>query len=170
MAIRLNEQSLRMLDSLWLRRHVESHLIFGPISQVFPFGWFFIAVFALNFLFSMLSNSNAEKIIGVVQGLFFVFVSPILLKMSNYRQDAVGWCVIKIVGGLVSFIVLIAGGFVGFFRNQPDAIHLTLLAIIWFPSVEFIPKLIQKQKYISMGRIILTIPVAYLGYQTGNWH
>jgi hypothetical protein len=90
--------------------------------------------------------------------------------MSNYRQAAIGWCLIKILGGIVAFIMLIAGGLVGFFRNQPDAIHLSLLAIIWLPFLEFIPKLTEKQKYITTARIILTLPVAYLGYQTGNWH
>ena len=170
MAIQLNEQSLSMLESPWLKRHVETHLIFGPLSRNFPFAWVLIALFSLNVLFRFLSTSNAEKIYGIMQGLFVVFVSLIFLKMSKYRQAAIGWCLIKIIGGLVSFIMLIAGGLVGFFRNQPDAIHLTLLAIIWFPSLEFIHKLTEKQKYITAARIILTLPVAYLGYQTGNWH
>ncbi len=170
MAIRLNEQFLGMLESPWLRRHVETHLIFGPLSRSFPFGWILITLFSINVILRFLSNSSAEKIGGGIEGLFFVFVSLVFLKMSTYRQAALGLCVIKIVGGLVSFILLIAGGLVGLFRNQPDAIYLTLLALIWFPSLEFIPNLTEKQKYITMARIIATLPVAYLGYQTGYWH
>ena len=159
-----------MLESPWLRKQVETHLVFGPISRSLPFGWILLFIFALYFLTSFSRHLSAPRIAEGISMLFLVlFVAVLFFKMPKYHQAALGWCIIKAVLALVSFIFLIVGGLIGFLRGQPDAIHLTLLSLIWFPSLEFIPKLVENQKFITIGRIALSIPIAYLGYLTGNW-
>lgn len=98
-----------------------------------------------------------------------LFFLRFILRMPRYRQAALGWCIVKVTVAMASFLILLAGGVVGFFRGQPDAIHLTLLALIWFPSVEFMPSLVDGQRFITIGRIVVSIPIVVLGSRAGNW-
>jgi hypothetical protein len=159
-----------MLESPWLRKQVETHLIFGPLSKSLSFGWIFLFIIVVYFLTNFSGRLSAPKIAEGISTLFVVvFAAVLFFKMPRYHQAALGWCIIKFVLALVSFILLIIGGLIGFLRGQPDAVHLTLLSLIWFPSLEFIPKLAENQKFITAGRIALTIPIAYLGYLSGDW-
>lgn len=168
--MKFNQQSLSMLDTPWLRRQVEAHLIFGPLTKSFSFGWLLIIAFAINFFALFGTKLSLYHIIEGMQRLFFILLSVMLLKLGRYHQAALGWCVTKFTIGVFAFLMLIAGGLVGFFRHQSDAIHFTLLALIWFPGLEFLPKFTSKQRFITIARLILTIPVAYWGYKTGNWY
>jgi hypothetical protein len=76
---------------------------------------------------------------------------------------------VKIALGLFSFVSFFVGGFIGFVRGQPDAIHHTLLALIWVPGVEFAPRLVPYQRFISIGRLLVTLPVVVLGGRAGGW-
>jgi hypothetical protein len=89
--------------------------------------------------------------------------------MSRYRQAALGWWVTKASIAIVAFLFFLVGGLVGFFRGQPEAIHFTLLALIWFPGLEFIPSLVQHQRFITAARIILSVPSVVLTLQYGTW-
>jgi hypothetical protein len=167
--MKFNKYMFEMLESPWLRRQVETHLIFGPLSRSLSFGWILLFIFGIYFLTTFLGHLSAVDIAEGITRLFFVLIALFFLKMPRYHQAALGWCIIKSVLALVSFIMLIVGGLIGFLRGQPDAMHLTLLSLIWFPSLEFIPKLVENQKFITIGRIPLSIPIAYFGYLTGNW-
>lgn len=159
-----------MLESPWLRKQVETHFIFGPLSKSLSFGWILLFIFVMYFLTNFSGRLSAAKIAEGISMLFLVvWLALFFFKMPRYHQAALGWCIIKTVLALVSFILLIVGGLIGFLRGQPDAIHLTLLSVIWFPSLEFLPKLIEEQKYITMGRIAFSVPIAYFGYLTDNW-
>jgi len=165
-----NDKFLRLLETPWLHRQVDTHLVFGPLSRNFPAGWLMIAFIAVDVLSKLLSHDKGKIIDGLLRGLIFVPLFMTILKMPKYHQAAFNWFIMKTSCAFIFFIMLIAGGLVGFFAKKPDAIHLTLLGLIWLPSLEFLPKLTEKQKYITISRILLTIPVAYLGFQTGCWH
>ena len=165
-----NTYLLEILESPWLRQQVETHLVFGPLSRFLSFAWILPFIFVIYFLTAFPGQLSAANIAESVTILFLVVLAAIFFsKLPKYHQAALGWCVIKTVLALLSFILLIVGGLIGFLRGQPDAMHLTLLSLIWFPSLEFIPKLIKNQKFITIGRIALSIPIAYFGYLTGNW-
>lgn len=171
MIIKPNKNALQMLETEWIRKHVENHLVLGFCVEKFPFGILFIIIIVAPLLVSVsLQGQFIEQLWSNLDKLFFLLVGFYLLAFPRYHQAAIGWSIVKFTGFTLCFIMLIAGGLVGFFRNQPDAIHLTLLAILWFPGIEFIPRYTTKQKYITIGRLILTLPIAYLGYRTGNWH
>ena len=89
MGIKLNEQSLSMLDGPWLRRQVEGHLIFGPFSRHFGFGWIIVAAFTLNVITSLRASLNATEIVQILEKVFFLAVSLIFLKVSVCRQAAI---------------------------------------------------------------------------------
>ena len=172
MKIKPNKQALEMFETPWLRNHVEGHLFFGPLAKGFPLGWILIALFTAYYIraFVTAERSLLLNFIANLDKLFFIIVAIYLLKQPTYIQAAIGWCVAKFAGGLIAFGSLIAGGLVGFLRGQPDAAHITLLAIIWFPCIEFIPKFTEQQKYITIGRILISIPTFFLWYKTGTWH
>lgn len=170
MGFKLNEQSLSMLDGPWLRRQVEGHLIFGPFSRHFGFGWIIVLGFALKVIASLQMSPTPAEIIQILENLFFLALSLMFLKVSTYRQAAFGWCLSKFMLAVLCFLILLAGGLVGFFQHKPDAIHAVLISLIWFPSVEFIPSLQQKQKVITFARLSVTPIVLYFWHQTGTWH
>ena len=164
--------ALEILDTPWLRKNIEGHLIFGPFVNRFPFGWVFLSLFLLYFIWGFAATDRALflRFVSNLDKLFFIIIAVYFLKQPKYVQAAIGWCIVKFAGGLIAFVCLIAGGIVGFFREQPDAIHITLLAIIWLPGIEFIPKFSEIQKFITIGRILASIPIFFLWYQTGTWH
>jgi len=170
MGLKLNEQSLAMLDDPWLQRQVEGHLFFGPFSRNSSFGWIVVAGFALNVIFSLSTSPTNSEIFGLIDKVFLLVLSFIFLKTSRYRQAAIGWCVTKFMLVVVCFLMLLAGGLVGFFQKKPDAMHIVLLSLIWFPSIEFIPSLQHKQKIITMVRLLVSPSIIYFWYQTGTWH
>jgi hypothetical protein len=65
---------------------------------------------------------------------------------------------------------VIAGGLVGFFGGNPDYLCALLIGIIWIPSIEFVPLMTERQKYLTIGRVLLSIPILILWQQTGTWH
>lgn len=170
MGLKLDEQSLSMLDGPWLRRQVEEHLVFGPFSRHFGFGWIINAAFALNVISSLQAALTTTEIIQLLEKIFLLAMSLMFLKVSRYRQAAIGWWLTNIMLVFLSFSMLLAGGLVGFFQQKPDAIHAVLISFIWFPSIEFIPSLQRKQKMITLARLLVTPIVLYFWHQTGTWH
>jgi hypothetical protein len=92
-----------------------------------------------------------------------------LRRMSKYRQAALGWWISKATAAFWSFLLLIVGGLVGFFRGQPDAIYFTALALVWFPGPEFASHIGKRQRFLTLARIVVSVPLIYFVSQTGNW-
>jgi hypothetical protein len=160
--MKFNKDGPVMLETPWLKKHVETHLLFGFFARSFPFALIYLLICGIAFF--------VGNMFGCFDFLFSIIVGFFLLRLPKYHQAAIGWGVIKVTSFFVCFIMLTVGGLVGFFRGNPDAIHLTLLGLVWFPGPEFISTITEKQKYLTIGRILITIPIAILGYQTGNWH
>jgi len=55
-------------------------------------------------------------------------------------------------------------------RGQSDALPNFLLGFIWLPWLEFLPALERKQKLITICRLIASVPVVYMGEQSGCWY
>jgi hypothetical protein len=153
-----------LLDNLWLRRQVETHLFFGFFARRFAFGWIPVMVAGLAML-AALAESWPVLLGRVVTGAVLLALLMPVLRTSRYRQAALGWWVTKASIALVSFLFLLVGGLVGFFRGQPDAIHFALLALLWFPGLEFVPSLVPWQRFITLGRIALSVPIVVLGLE-----
>ena len=168
MGFKLSEESLSLLDGPSISQQVESHLFFGPLSRHFGFGWIVVIAFTLNLVFSLSTPLTAAEIPKLLQNIFFLAISFIFLKMSKYRQAAFGWCLTKIMLALFCFLMLIAVGLVGFFQHSPGAIYAIMLSIIWFPSLEFVSSLQQKQKIITATRLLVTPVILYFWYKTGT--
>ncbi|MHC1727650.1 MAG: hypothetical protein AB9866_16880 [Syntrophobacteraceae bacterium] len=171
MGIDVDKDFLSMLEAPWLKKQIETHLIFGFCSRKVPLAVLFIAVCIAYILYQVWSSNDSflNQLINNTEFLFFLIVGTYMLRMPKYQQAAIGWWTVK--GSLVLMCItgIIGYGLVGFFKGSPDAMHVTLLALIWFPCLEFIPSLTEKQKYITIVRIVVSIPLLILWHRTGTW-
>jgi hypothetical protein len=125
-------------------RHIETHLVYGPIYRETGLG---------KWLYKIL--------------IFFLFGKS-LSRYGFKERIVVSFIILKGVLGFLAFIFLICSPFL-YIMGAPDALADGLLGLIWLPGIEFIPKITPKQKYITLSRIILTIPCIYMGINSGNW-
>ena len=161
------------LDSPWLQRQVEGHLVLGFFARRLAF-WRVVAVLlglgiVTGLAEATLAGSWLNLMGRTVSGGVLLLLFWPLVRMSRYRQAAIGWWSAKIAIGLCSFLTLLVGGVIGFVRGQPDAIHLVLLALVWMPSVEVVSPLVAYQRAITIARLLVSIPVFILGSRAGSW-
>jgi len=146
--------------------HVESHLIFGPLSRHFP-----VAYLAL--LFGVLKLANdffntapiAQRVGGAIEDFFlWVGLLPLILsRMTRGQQAIIAWGVTKFTLGFIAFLMMTVGAGISYQHGQPrDAIVFFLLGLIWLPSLEFIPRLTPHQKYITLARLVLSVPLVIM--------
>ena len=157
-----------IFEKPWIRRQVETHLFFGLIARHVSFVWvicvlgaIYLCVFVPKFK-DLFTDVSTIACYGF--GIF------LLRKLSKYQQAVIGWFVIKFTLGVVALMVMTVGTWSSLQRGQSDALPNFLLGVIWLPSVEFIPKITPHQKYVTIGRLLLTIPVVYVGIKSGFWH
>ncbi len=172
MGSNINKDFLSIMEAPWLKKQVETHLIFGFCTRNVPLGLLFSASCGVYIVFEVLTSraSFFVQLLNSSEPFFFLIAGLFLMKMSKYQQAAIGWWVVKGSLFLVCTTALVGYGLVGFFKGSPDAVHVTLMGLIWFPSIEFIPHLIEKQKFITLARISVSIPLLILWHQTGTWH
>jgi hypothetical protein len=161
-----------VLETPWLKRQVETHIVFGPISRHVSFAWLVLCSPIAAALYFFLSadkpvNLNTYRIFEI---LFILTVPILLFRFTRFQQAVIGWIVIKVSFGLIAFLFMTVASLISLMKGQSDALPNLLLGFIWLPVFEFIPSVTPRQKYLTLARIILTIPVVYLGLQSGHWH
>jgi len=159
------------LETPFLIRHVESHLIFGPLSRHFAFGYAVLIGAALSVVsgFFAIREPLAQYLASLIDKWIF-FVIPLLLLAWTRRQQAiVGWFAVKGALGFAALMMATVGAAVSFQHGSADAWPNLFLGLIWIPGVEFIPKVTPCQRYVTLARIGLSIPCIYYGVKSGNW-
>ena len=124
-------------------QHIETHLFFGPMYRRTRLGDIFFTILGTFFGKRLSLYTDDEQ-------LFFVFL------------------VTKIFLGGLAILFVFVSPFL-FLMKAPDATADLLLGLIWLPGLEFIPRVTPKQKYITVCRLLLTIPAVYMGINSGNW-
>ncbi|MBW2195374.1 MAG: hypothetical protein JRF37_07330 [Deltaproteobacteria bacterium] len=170
-AIESNKWCFDGLERPWLRRQVETHLVFGPISRTVSFAWLVLCCGIAAVFYTLFSTDmfSGLKIGQIVDKLIFVIVPILLLKFPKFQQAAIGWIVTKFSLGLIALLFMTVASLLSLVKGQSDALPNFLVGVIWLPGFEFIPAVTRKQRYLSLARIILSIPVVYLGIQSGHW-
>jgi hypothetical protein len=156
-----------------LVRQVETHLIFGPLSRHFPLGYIALACTAIFLAGALVTShqSRADFVIITAQVLMFsVFVVFFMLRMTLRQQAILGFIAVKLTQGIGAFMMITIGSAVSFQRHQSDAWPNLFLGLIWLPCVEFLPRVTPHQKYVTVARLLLSIPFIYLGVRSGYWH
>jgi hypothetical protein len=75
----------------------------------------------------------------------------------------------KIMMGFGAILMTFLAGPIHWLTKQPDALPVWGLGLVWFPGLEYIPRLTEHQKFITLARIILSLPLIWLGVTTGGW-
>jgi hypothetical protein len=160
------------LETPFLIRQVESHLVFGPLSRYFPTGYVMLFCAASSLCLGVVATHKpiAQYIGSIADKLIFLFVPFILLRMTLRQQAIVGWMAVKGALGITGILCATVGAGVSFSRHQADALPNLFLGLIWIPGIEFIPRVTPHQRYVSIARVILSVPCIYFGIKSGNWH
>ena len=156
-------------------RHVETHLFFGPLSRHLSLGFLVLAGGLIHLIWTLLSPPEVPRgqYIGDTIGILLseiLFIPFFLLQITRRQQAIIGWGVMNLTFGFAFFIMTAVGGFGGLAQGHHDALPLLFLGLLWIPSVEFIPKVTPHQKYVTVARLLLSIPCIYVGMKSGEWH
>ena len=139
-----------MFHGSYLRAQVNSHIVFGPLSRHFPVMYLLLLYAIINLVFS------AELFHSII---VFGVATYCIHTMTCYEQAVLGWEILKVVSGIASFIGLL-GSVVWLARGEVDVfLFILAFSVIWFPSIELHNKMIPHQKYVSVARLLLTIPL-----------
>src|SRR5438094_9553522 len=117
---RADAQEPSFLDEPWLRRQVETHLVFGWFARRLDFGWLLVSVPLLAVVLALNEPWGILLAKIVLAGIFVVFFFfRLILRMPRYRQAAFGWCITKATLAVRSFLFLL-GSLVAFERALRD--------------------------------------------------
>lgn len=149
-----------MIDSPWWRMHVENHLIWGNYKykrQIFisillltPVCYWFIT--GENF-FSLLTEILLGK-----GGFLGVVIMPFFMIFGNFQTNALFWAIYKLIAMLCS-PMLILMGVVKHLEGSVEGIPLIITGLLLFPSIEFIPQFVCRQKIFTLIRLAIVIPM-----------
>jgi hypothetical protein len=137
-----------------------------------PLAYVAWAGFVINVINALCAKDRSwlEYFVTVAGSCFWVFLPLLLSKMSLRQQAILGWGAVKGALGFGAFMMATVGTGVAFQRGQSDAWPLLCLGIIWIPWIEFLPRVAPHQKYVTIARLLLSIPCIILGVRSGYWH
>jgi hypothetical protein len=164
--------NVKRIENPWLIRQTESHLIFGIFAKHVPLLYVALALGSIFIAWSILT-------VAVPRGDYFDsaslafsvgFALYMLAQLSKLQQAIIGWLGTKIALLITGILFLAVLAPMNFHSGAPDMWPDLALALIWIPSIEFIPAITAYQRYVTIGRILFTIPCIYFGIKSGNWY
>jgi hypothetical protein len=164
-------EEAQKLETPGLIRQVETHLIFGPLSRHFPLAYLLVAlvVGAMIIPFFRLHQPIGKYIGDVAGKLILLFIPILMLRMTLRQQAIICFVAVKVTLGVFALAMLTIGVPASLQRHESDVLPNLFIGLIWLPSVEFIPRVTPHQKYVTVARLLLTIPCVYFGIR-GGWH
>lgn len=168
-----NSDPLELNSSPWFKRQMEGHLLFSTAPGVLWTGitiYLFLVVLveweALSAL--KLGIGFPDSMTDIVRGNLIAL--GVVLLPTKVKPPVYGWLILKVLLGIICFMNLFVGAPISFGKGQSDAWVFLFLGILWFPSLEFIPAITPFQRYLTILRLILTLPALYFGWRSGYWH
>ena len=162
------EEIASLPESRLLVRQVETHLIFGPLSRRFPLASLALAggIVSLVRVFLPGEEPLGRDILDTIGNLSLPLGGFLcwyfLRRLSLIQQAIAGWVAVKSTGGLICFLLMTSAVPMYFFQGDPNAWPVLFLGLIWMPGLEFIPRLTPRQRYITLMRIVLSVPCLYI--------
>jgi hypothetical protein len=160
------------LETPFMIQQVETHLVFGPLSRHLPLAYAVLIIGLASLVAGLLAKSKSlgQRFGSTLDKLLFLTVPFLLLSMTKRQQAIVGWIATKIGTGFAAFLMATVGSGISFQHGYADAWPNLFLGLIWIPSIEFIPRVTPHQRYVTLARILFSIPCIYFGVRSGNWH
>ena len=126
---RTESNNYQMLDTPWMRKHVEGHLIIGLLwSRSKPF-WIiglFVCYLCIRGVAMHTSLDQITKYLLNIQHLFVFACLVYLGYFLNYYRSALYWCAVKVSLLFIGFI-FVFGGIVNNLRGIDNSLYLSLL-------------------------------------------
>lgn len=148
-----------MLDTPWLRKQVEGHLLFGLFSTKHRLFW---SVFLLtsglliNILFHSLKKADYISLVFNIQTLLIIASVAYLTRFVGFYQAAIWWIASKLGFFFISFIFILTGVVNSIQGNNGSFLQI-ILGIVWLPSIEFHPIITRYQKVLSIFRFLVAL-------------
>lgn len=150
--------------SPWLEKQVESHLFLGNYRhRIIYVGliYFFILVWGLlGYFFLNYPFTNIFEGPGNSGYLVIIFLVP--LTKYNYARSVYCWVIVKCFFVAITFLFTLLGFIGSVFMGSKIGLYQLILGLIWFPSLELLPNLTEKQRFITLFRLIFSIPMIHL--------
>ncbi len=157
------------VESSWLKRQVETHLLFGFFARRMSLYPFLIALAVAIIPFDLLLTGSLH-LNSLSIAFSFGFAAFYSRKLSRYRLAAICWAVFKSIQAFIALMLMTVATFASLAAGRSDALPNFLLGLIWIPSLEFVPRFTPKQQYITLVRLVLSIPIIWMGVASGDWH
>lgn len=161
-----DERSQRMLkfETPWTIRQTETHLVFGPLSRRLPFAYVLAPVAAMMAYFLWRSRQ-----FGIAQAALLVLAVAYVFRLTVRQQAIFGWLITKTLIGVLAVMAVILIFPMTLSEHQADAWPILLLGLIWFPLLGAFPKLTPRQKYFTLARVLVSIPVGFWFYRSATF-
>ena len=154
-----SENFIKLFDSPWLRHQVKTHLVFGESKGKYFYLVAILIYVSMGIVF--LVPQEKYEVLSVFMeprvGAFSV-VLILAIIFGNYKTNALLWAAIKFTVLFASFICLLCG-LINLIRDDPADVELIVLGLLWFPSIEFLAIFSERQKYITLTRVLVSVPI-----------
>jgi hypothetical protein len=153
-----SQDFIKQLDNPWLRNQVETHLFFG--NYKWKYVYLICISLYIHLFFTIFAPSNELYSLDFLKerGSGFVIVLLLSIIFYKYEVSAFFWAVIKILL-LFVFFALFLGGIINTLAGERHAYLLSVLGTVWLPSLEFYRRITPYQKFITLFRVMITIPI-----------
>ncbi len=164
-----------LLETPWLHQQVDTHLFFGLFARYLSVGWIVLSISLID-LINLISTFLASQISfgyflsSSIDDLLWLFLVAMFCKLSKFQQAVIAWIAVKCAGAFLSFMFILSSLIKSIQGAKVEAVAMLGLGLIWMPWIEFIPKISVKQKYVTIARLILSMPFIMLGINSGNWY
>jgi len=142
----------------YIRRHVEGHLVFGPLSRGDPVRPVVASIIVAGFVagYGFWEGEGflvyAREAWGPFAGML---AATAFLKGGSYERAAPFWLGFKASMGCLALFFAGLMAPILFLQGKDDAWAALFLGLVWLPGVEFIPWVLPRQKYVTAARILL---------------
>ncbi len=141
-------------ETFWTIQQTETHLVFGPLSRHFPFGYIMAATTVAVAAWMLHTRSR-----DLLQLVWPAVAAAFVLRLTRRQQAIFGWIVTKALFGLLAVIAVIIVFPMTLSQHQADAWSILTLGLIWFPLLGAFPKITPYQKYFTLVRLTVSVPV-----------
>jgi len=151
-------------------QHVQTHLILGPLLRHIKVSPILLFFGFLGLIVELIESGDFFRAIQKTSfNLLFWALFVYLMPFTRQQQAIVIWGSMKFALGMGAFLLMGAGSLSNL--DYPlRALLIFLLGVIWMPGLEFIPRLTPHQKYITLGRIALSLLCTYFGIRRDAWN
>lgn len=145
----------------YVDQQIQDHLILGPVARHGLINQFLIASVGALILTKVWGThwTPGALLDVLVVASIFIYSLKSIFRIPAERKLRWAWVMTKILGGCLAGIFLLIALADG--NNDRPAWPYAMLGLIWLPGLEFLLGLAQKQKYLTVLRVIGTLIVVH---------